>query len=140
MNIQAVLLSEYATVHASGHFSVINAFNRLRGPGPRWGVPAMYLTVVIEAHPSQAGTQHEIEIRLIDAHREPILPESFRGAFSFGGEESVLPGLPLRNITNAGLFGIQFVKPGPYAFEILIDGTYSGATTLFVEKVDAEGR
>lgn len=72
MNIDTILLSEYASADSTGRLTVVNAFNRLRGPGPEWGLPIMYLTVVAHGPKREAGHRWDGEIRLIDAQRELV--------------------------------------------------------------------
>jgi len=134
-----LLISEFATTDAQGHLTVVNVFNRLAGPGPRWGLPVIYLSVIIEAHPQEAGTSHDLEIRLIDSERKTVLPDAFRSKVTFVEPAGALPGMPVRHITTAGIFGARFSKPGPYAFEAYIDGIYSGSATLYVSQTEVRG-
>src|SRR3989304_1312788 len=59
VNIASLLISEFATTTVQGHLTVVNVFNRLSGPGPRWGLPVIYLSVIIEAHPQEAREGEE---------------------------------------------------------------------------------
>lgn len=99
----------------------------------------VYLSVIIEAHPREAGTSHDLEIRLIDGERKPVLPDAFRSKVTFVEPAGAVPGMPVRHITTAGIFGVQFPTPGPYAFEAYIDGIYSGSATLYVSQIEARG-
>lgn len=135
MNIVSFVISEFASVKAHGGLTIVHVFNQLRGPGPEWGLPVMYLTIITEAHPKAVDTTHELEVRLIDAGRKPVLDKPFRSKISFSDRpDGPLPGMPLRHITTAGIFGARFKKPGPYAFEAYIDGIYSGSATLYINQ------
>lgn len=136
MNVDSILLSEYASVASDGRFTVANAFNRLHGPGPKWGVPIIYVSLVIHGHREEAGTEHELELRLINARREVLMPDPPRGHFTFpAGEGMLREGLPLRTIYVLALIGIVFEEPGPYAVEAYIDGTYHASASMYVERI-----
>jgi len=139
VNIVSFLIAEFARIEPQGGLTVVNAFNQLEGPGPEWGVPVMYLSLITEAHPRAAGTTHALEIRLIDSDREPVVTEPFQSEITFLEREFPRPGMPLRHITTAGIYGAKFLKPGPYAFEAYIDGIYSGSATLYVSQTEARG-
>jgi len=134
VNVDSILLSEYASAGPDGRLTVANAFNRINGPGPRWGIPMIYVSLVIHGHRAEAGTDHELELRLVNARREPMLDEPAIGSFRFHEDDGSLEeGLPLRHIHTVALMGLVFEEPGPYAFEVYIDGTYHAATALFVK-------
>lgn len=138
MNVDSILLSEYASTYPDGRLTVVNAFNRLSGPGPKWGLPVMYLTLVVHGPLQEAGTEHEGEIKLLNAQRELINKEPMKFMFRFPPNDGNLtPGMPVRSITTVAL-GLQFDAPGPYAFEITIDGYFAAATLLHVTQVDKQ--
>ena len=130
MNVDSFLLSEYA-FHDSGSkkLSVLNVFNRLVGPGPQWGMPVMYLSWVIHAHRDEAG-EHMVEIRLVNAARQDLLPMPMKVAINIPPEQH--PGLPLRHTGVYAMVGLVFKAPGPYAFEMYIDDVFSSGTNLFI--------
>jgi hypothetical protein len=75
VNVDTILTSEYASATPDGRLTVVNAFNQLNGPGPKWGIPILYLTMVAHAPRREAGKEWDGEIRLIDANREPVMDE-----------------------------------------------------------------
>jgi hypothetical protein len=135
VNVDSILLSEFAKVEQSGNLTVVSAFNALGGPGPAWGLPLMAISLVIHGHRDEAGTEHRAVIRLINARREQVIPEELSFDFQFREDDGSLEeGMPLRHTAVFMLGGVAFTEPGPYAFEIYIDGTYHAAATLFVRQ------
>lgn len=136
MNVDSILLSEYASVDRGGRLTVVNSFNRLNGPGPQWGIPIIYLSLVVSAHEREAKTRHQCEVTLVDAQRNSVLSQDLEFEMEFTNKTPDAPGMPLRHVTAVSLMGIVFQAPGPYAFEVYIDGVFHGAHTLFIKKVD----
>lgn len=134
MNVDSFLLSEYAAVDPAGRLTIVNVFNRLQGPGPKWLLPMMYLSSVIHAHRNEAGRHHG-EIRLLNSKREQIMPDPLRFDFELTLDQ-VHPGMPLRHGGVYQMGGLVFNAPGAYAFELHIDETYAAATTFYVLKLD----
>ena len=131
MNVDSILLSEHASTDATGRLTVVNAFNSISGPGPVWAVPVLAISIVIHGHSAEAGSEHEGEIRLIDAERTAVKPPM---KFEFAFTASTVSGIPVRFIQTLSILGATFESPGPYAFEVYIDGTYHAAASLFVQK------
>ena len=134
MNVDSFLISEYATT-TSGRLTIVNTFNRLRGPGPRWGLPLLYLSSVTHAHITEVGP-HRGEIRLVNAAREQLLPKPHLFDFEFSADMAQ-EGMPLRHQGVYMIAGLAFSAPGPYAFELHIDEVYAAAATLYVLRTDA---
>ena len=132
MNVDSILIAEYATVDKGGRLTVVNAFNRLTGPGPRWAMPVLAIPLVIHGHSEEAETTHEGVLRLIDEERT-VKQET---EFSFSFSETVVPGLPLKHISNIMIMGATFDKPGLYAFEVYIDGIYMASASLVIQRTD----
>lgn len=138
MNIDSILLSEYATSTPDGRFTIVNAFNRLSGPGPAWGLTEMYITLLIHGHRAEAGSTHRGEIRILNGEREQLRdPLPFEITFSPDDGE-LAEGMPLRNFFVGRIVGMAFPAPGPYAFEVYIDDIYHAATNLYVRHVPAD--
>ncbi len=130
MNVDSILIAEYATVDPGGRLTVVNAFNRLSGPGPQWGMPVLAIPLVIHGHSEEAETEHEGKIKLIDAERT-VKQEI---DFSFRFPEASVPGLPVKHIGNIMIFGATFDAPGLYAFEVYIDDIYMAAASMVIQQ------
>jgi hypothetical protein len=134
MNIDSILISEYAASDGKGRLTVVNTFNRLEGPGPKWGLPAMYMTLVIHGHRAEAGSRHKGEVRVIDAQRK-LVEGPIEFEFPFNADDGSLDdGIPLRAVVTLAMIGVSFGKPGPYAFEVHIDGIWHQSASFVVRK------
>lgn len=140
MNIDTILISEYASSDGFGRLTVVNAFNKLFGTGPTWGLPIMYLTMVAHGPRREAGREWDGEVRLLNAKRELVNKKSmpFKVTFADIAEDEGEQGMPLRAVVHMAFAGLQFPAPGAYAFEVYLDGTYAAATTLYVEQTEAK--
>ena len=137
MNVDSLLISEYASADPSGRLTVVNSFNRINGPGPEWLVPVIYLSMVVHAPRDLAGTSHVGEIRLLNSRRQLATAKPAPFDLSFPDDAGQFDdGMPVRCIFTGGFFGLRFKEPGPYAFEVSIDGIFAGAVMLYIRKTD----
>lgn len=131
MNVDAILLSEYATLTDGTILSVMKCFNQVVTSGVPVAMPMMCISMMIHAHHSESGSHHVAVVKLMNARRELIheFPQEFtlnpRGA-------APIPGVPIRQTLVYTLFQPVFNEAGPYAFEVYIDGTYHAATIFNV--------
>lgn len=128
MNVDSILIAEYASTDRDGRLTVVNAFNQINGPGPQWVVPVMAISLVIHGHSEEASTEHQGEVRLINDTRKTVRSMPFQFAFP----EATVPGLPVKNISTMMHIGANFPAAGLYAFEVYIDGTYMAAASLVI--------
>lgn len=128
MNIDSILIAEYASTDRDGRLTVVNAFNEIGGPGPEWVIPILALSIVVHGHSEEAETDHEAEIRLIDDSREIVRTMPFEVSFP----KSTYPGLPVKYIATILAVGFKFEAAGLYAFEVYIDGIYMAAASLVI--------
>lgn len=138
MNVDSILLSHFA--HAQdGALTVYHTFTGTGATQFPAQIPLMALSLIIHGHADEAGTEHEIEIRLLDDDRNLIEPTPLTRPFRFN-DMTPPPGMPLRHTFVQRMQGIAFPKPGTYAFEVYIDGTYHATASFFVAKAEeAEG-
>jgi hypothetical protein len=130
MNVDSILISDYASMEPSGKLYVSGVFNRIGAHAFPAMHPIMGVSLVIHGHSAEAGTEHEVEVRLLNVNREPIVPP-LKSRFQFGEDQP--GGIPLRQITLHRLLGVVFAEPGVYAFEVFIDGVYHASASLLLE-------
>ena len=131
MNVDAILLSEAATLSSSLQLSVLNVFNSMGSPGFPATVPIMALSLIVHAHHSEGGKAHKIDIKVLNEKRE-IVAEVMKGfSFTFSSAPTQ-PGIPLRYILVHRMMNVQFTSPGSFAFEVFIDDTYAAGTAFHV--------
>ena len=120
MNVDSILISEFASA-VDNCLTVYRTINRIRAKALPARHGMMSVSLILHGHPSESGTEHESELRLLNARREVLA--SFPNKFAFTEDEPV-PGLPIRQIVIFGLVNLELKEVGPFAFEVHIDGTY----------------
>lgn len=140
VNIDLLAVSDFAQV-SDGKLTIVGIFNVLGGPGPIWGRPAIYFSMIVHGHRDETG-RHECEVRLLNQERELVIPEPLKFDFNLGlhRDEQMNAVLPLRHVASFSLFNVQFHRPGAYAFEVTLDGIYHGASMLYVRQEPAGRR
>ena len=130
MNIDSIILSEYASFVGTTRLTIIGTLNRTTVPSVPVRLPPIYMSLVIEAHPDQAGSEHEVEIRILNQRRERV-GNAMKVSFRFA-DEPPLPGMHPRHSLIMAITS-EFPEEGPYAYEVFIDGTYYASTNFYVE-------
>jgi hypothetical protein len=128
VNVDSVLLAKFAEV-SHGSLTVVGTFNRIDARELPARLPSLAVSVVVHAHHDEAGSKHQVRLELLNGRREmlgkPLLTE-------FRFMDRPVAGIPLLWIGTFTILAPEFPEHGPYAFEIYIDDTYSGAATLLV--------
>jgi hypothetical protein len=127
VNVDSILLADYATVTSDNKLTVVGAFNQIHVPKFPTVHPQVYISLVIHAHPREAG-DHNLCIRLLDKTRAELarLEAEFKLLRRKGPE-----GMPLRMLIAPGILGLTIPAEGPYAFEVLIDDTYAATASFY---------
>ena len=130
MNVDSIILSEYATLSDSFALTVLNTFNSIKAPSFPATRSVMSISLIIHGHRDERGSAHDLEIRVVDAGRtlDQVILEQ---VFEFADQEPE-PGMPLRHLVVHTMLQTVFGAPGAYAFEVYIDGTYHAAAALHV--------
>lgn len=132
MNIDSFLLSEYATITDGAALTIVRSFNKIQAPGTPVRIPLMSISLVIHAHEAEAGSEHHIEVRLLNQRREAVrtlIDDSFTLP-----PGPVPPGMPLRHVLVRQILAPSFDEFGAYATEAYIDGVYHGGAAFFIEQ------
>lgn len=128
MNVDSILISEYATLTPGNQLTVVRTFNQLAASSFPARHAFLAISLVIHAHRSERGTEHDIEIRVIGPSASK---ELHSGKFTLAKGDPPA-GVPLRHTYVHQVVAIEFEGPGAYAFEVYIDGTYHAASTVYV--------
>jgi hypothetical protein len=135
VNVDSTLVSEFARVEDGGNLTVVNVFNQFTAERFPALLPSLYLSLIIHASVAEAGTSHDLDVHFLN-HRRERLGSEIRSLFDLP-DGPALPGVPLRACIVVSLVGWEIPEPGPYAFEVFIDGTYSAGTVLYAGPADA---
>ena len=141
MNVDAIILSEAAVLTDNGKsLSVLRTLNTLSSPGFPATLPLLALSLMIHAHPSEHGTTHKADIKLLNERRE-MVGEILQGqAFTWAGGERMPKGIPIRHYLVHRMVNVQFEAPGAYAFEVFIDGTYVAGAAFYIAQAEPDGQ
>lgn len=132
MNVDSILLSEYANTTQHGRLTVVNVFNSMSAQDVPVRVPLMSISLVIHGHADEAGSEHTCEIHLLDQDRNPVGDDPIRFDFTMPDGEPP-PGMPLRHVVARRFIGLTLQEQGTYAFEVYIDGTYHTGTAFHLQ-------
>ena len=136
MKVTLALLCDSANVAADGKLNILGQFSQIASPAFPCELPLMQLALRFEAQPSDAGAEHELLIRLVNADGNrigelgglltvpPFEPSGEPSGNSSDGSTTLQTVVPLPNIT--------FPEPGAYALHLLIDGEGSRSVGLDV--------
>ncbi|HUP51810.1 MAG TPA: hypothetical protein VM198_05005 [Longimicrobiales bacterium] len=130
MNVDSILISEFATLTPGNQLTVVRTFNSLAATNFPAQRAFLAISLVIHAHRSERGTEHEVEIRVVGPSETKPLNT---GKFTLPSGDPPA-GMPLRYTYVHQTVGIGFATPGSYAFEVYIDGTYSAASTVHIRQ------
>ncbi|MFC1660349.1 DUF6941 family protein [Gemmatimonadota bacterium] len=135
MEIDLALLADAATVDAAGKLNILGIFDRISAQG--FPAPHPHLSLVLRFHAglNEAGS-HKVEIVLRDPDGAEVVRVS--------GEMQIGPG-PLNaggqvrvpQVLNLGR--LVFPQPGPYAFDVSVDGEHQTSIPLTLHEAGGGG-
>ena len=130
MNVDSILISQFAVLDQGLALTVVRTFNHLETAQLPARIPLMSISVLIHAHSSECGTSHHFELVLVSA-KQGRITTVVEGDFVLSAA-TPLPGMPLRHEMVFNVMHAEFPTDGPYAFELYIDGTYHAAAAFFI--------
>jgi hypothetical protein len=130
MEIDLALLSDAATVDASGKLNVLGVFDRITATGFPAKHPRLSLVLRLTASMNEAG-EHEVVITLRDPEGEEM--GRINGTMGVGfGPADTGGRLSVPQVIN--MDGLVFTQPGRYAFDVEIDGEHHVSVPLFLHQ------
>lgn len=118
MEVSLALLADAANATENHKLNVLGIFGVINPPVLPYRHPSMTLVLKFEVDPVEANTEKTIEVVLVD----PDGRELNRIAIQSRLPNPPAPGVPIELAMNLGLNGVQFTRPGPHAFVILVNG------------------
>lgn len=140
MRLRILEFAEYAAFTDDKKLIMSGIFNRVGiqrvknpPPGARIAVPLTgFLVWVLEASISE-GLKHTVAIRVVNEDGKKILDTPL-GSMDFHLDKQ---GRPMRFQGRLGIAGMPLPGPGDYEFELYVDGSKVGETSLYVDDVTA---
>lgn len=119
MRVNLAVLCDAANVSRDGKLNILGEFDSIHAAPFPLTYPTMVLVVRFEAHMTEAG-DHKLKLHLLDADGADVVPP-LEGAFAT--ETADKPGkLARTSPLILQMHGVRFEAPGPYSFELLVDG------------------
>jgi len=125
MECTLALLADGANVTPDGKLNVLGVFNALGAAKYPVTHPQMFLVVRLETSNAESGMQKKVEIQLSDEDGKKLFAINANLTVPKGS-----PGAPIRMNHILALNGIQFQKPGNYAFNVFVNGDIKAAVDL----------
>lgn len=126
MNVDTLLVADYANLAESGKLNVMGIFREIRTKKFPTIHPEMFLIIGMNASPAEYGKKRNITIKLInaDATQELVNMSHDIDVPKGGGGRKVEINHILR------LQGVQFPSAGTYQFSVLVDNDEKGAIPI----------
>ena len=131
MDLDTVMLADYASASAEGKLNVIGVFNIIRSNNFPTRHPVMYVVTIVSASMAEVGTTSKIGIKLMDEDAKIQLLDFSRDVTVEqrpSGQRYRLQGI--LQVTD-----IVFPKAGTYQISVLIDGHEKGSVQIYLEQV-----
>lgn len=129
MNVDTLLVADYANVTDRGKINVMGIFRRIVAPQFPARHPQMYLIVGLSADVAEYGENRKLIIKLLDPDAQEMMSFSreFKVSKGVGWQRS-----EVNNIIQ--LRDLIFKKEGTYEFSILIDNDLKSRITIELVK------
>jgi Family of unknown function (DUF6941) len=128
MEVDLALLADAATIDGSGKLNILGIFDRIGTGSFPARHPHMVLILRFSAALNETG-RHEIGIALKDPDGQELVRVD--GEMQLGpGPGSSAGMIRVPHVLN--LDGLIFPKPGPYAFDVRVDGEHHVSLSLTV--------
>jgi hypothetical protein len=129
MHLDFAVVADYALVDQAGKISVLGIFQHIWVQQFPAMHPRLHLVMRLKGKRTEVG-EHDVQIKLLDDQNTEIL----------GGNGNVTFAEPPAGITDIEaaailVFDVPFPNPGPYRFEITVDGDLKAKVPITVTQV-----
>jgi hypothetical protein len=119
-------LADYAATGDRGKLTIVGIFEAIQATAQRPIVPPPFFIVgTFRAHLPE-GTEHKLEVRLVDADGKQVLNGEMPLKFFVNSRKQ------LEATFTIGLFGVNIPDTGDYAFHLFVDGQHKGLLPFYV--------
>lgn len=138
MDVEYAFLADAAETPPNGKLYVLGGgFDEIRAP--QFPVTHSYLSLVVKLrfHPAECDRLHRLEIELWDPDGQRLGPHLKTEVAA--PRRPHAPTRPSHAQIVLNMVGIQFPRPGEYAFHILVNGQHLRSVPLYLERVPLPG-
>ena len=131
MHLDFAVVADYALIDQAGKISVLGIFQHIWVQNFPAMHPRLHLVLRLKGKRTEIG-EHGVQIRLLDEQETEIL----------GGNGNVTFAEPPAGVTDIEaaaflVFDVPFPHPGPYRFEITVDGKRAATVPITVAQIPA---
>ena len=130
MEVKLAVLADYSNISKEGKLNLLGIFDVIRARSFPAVHRNMQLVMILEAPSSEANTDKNVQVRLMDADGKRIFEVSAQLKLAQPPPGEVIKSPQILNLNN-----IPFDRPGDYAFCILINGEEKGRVRLKLVKI-----
>lgn len=132
MHLDFAVVADYALIDQAGKISVLGIFQHIWVQSFPAMHPRLHLVLRLKGKRTEIG-EHGVQIRLLDEQETEIL----------GGSGQVTFAEPPAGVTDIEaaailVFDVPFPHPGPYRFDITVDGERKATVPLTVARIPAQ--
>lgn len=117
MVVKLAALADYSNISREGKLNILGVFDLIRARTFPVRHRSMQLIMILEAEPAEAGSDKDIQVKLMDADGQKVFEISGQMKLPHPKSGETIKSNQILNLNN-----IRFEKPGDYAFCILING------------------
>ena len=131
MELDTVMLADYASASAEGKLNVVGVFNIIRAKTFPARHPLMYVVTTVSASMAELGNTSKIGIKLMDEDAKSTLLDFSRDvtvAQRPSGQRYTLNGI-------LKVADLVFTQAGTYQLSVLIDGHEKGSIPIYLEQI-----
>ena len=128
MDVALALLADAANTTRDGKLNVLGVFDVIYASKFPSAHPSMVLVLRLESAAADGNRQHELDVRFIDEDGAQLLKIDARVVVPPTPES----GRPRRFTHPIQINGLQFKKPGNFAFEVRLNGDLATSLPLTV--------
>ena len=128
MDVALALLADAANTTRDGKLNVLGVFDAIRAPTFPAAHPSLVLVLRLEAHALDWDRQHQLDVRFIDEDGHQLL--GIKATLSV--PPSPDPERPRRFTHPIQINGLNFKRPGHFAFDVRINGQSAATVPLDV--------
>ena len=128
MDVSIAVVAEGANVAKEGNLNIFGIFTEISAQGFPATHPVLVLVTQVRARRSEQGQSVKMAVRLMD--EDSVLAE-------LEGDFLIPSGGPIAQVNNIfKIVGIQFPRPGSYAFHVLLNGREEAVVPLVLRLVE----
>lgn len=126
MDLNHLLIADYANVDREGKLNVMGIFNQIYSRGFPTRHPEMRVIISLRATPAEARRTRHVEVKLLDADGNGLLEWERDVTIPEYQDKPIIINQILR------FLDVEFPEAGTYQFSVLVDGDEKGTAPVYL--------